>query len=255
VRRKITLVWISTGKVHPRTGHEGPIGKYRYSSNLCLTSVLDVVGGQSHVPAALPPAKTRYPLYRRLDGPQSRSGRVRRISLPPRFDPRTAPPVASRFSTELSRLPWISTGSVEQTSTQFTSCSQNEITKTPQIICPQNKFSVFNCIDINTYCSQHRNHLWFVRVLKSTFWKKWVRYWRNNSANEDDKFIQKLCWNIWCENTWQTCVWIKVILNCVSKICALARVMFRRRADLTTLWSCSQGKVVRVHVIKICEGI
>jgi len=41
-----------------------------------------VVGGQSHAPAALLPGKTRYPLYRRLGGPQGRSGRVRKISSP-----------------------------------------------------------------------------------------------------------------------------------------------------------------------------
>ena len=35
------------------------------------------VGGQRHTPAALPPRKARYPLYRRLGGPQGRSGRVR----------------------------------------------------------------------------------------------------------------------------------------------------------------------------------
>ena len=39
-----------------------------------------VVGGQPHAPAALPPGKTRYPLYRRLGGPQGRSGQVRKIS-------------------------------------------------------------------------------------------------------------------------------------------------------------------------------
>jgi len=33
------------------------------------------MGGQRHVPAALPLGKIRYPLYRRLDGPQGRSGR------------------------------------------------------------------------------------------------------------------------------------------------------------------------------------
>jgi hypothetical protein len=47
------------------------------------------VGGQRHVPAALPPGMTRYPLYRRLGRPQGRSGRVRKISPPPGFDPRT----------------------------------------------------------------------------------------------------------------------------------------------------------------------
>jgi hypothetical protein len=56
------------------------------------------VGGQSHAPAALPPGKTRYLLYRRLGGPQSRSGRVRRISPPTGFDPRTVQPVASRYT-------------------------------------------------------------------------------------------------------------------------------------------------------------
>ena len=47
------------------------------------------LGCQGHAPAALPPGKTRYPLYRRLGGPQDRSGRVRKISSPLRFDPRT----------------------------------------------------------------------------------------------------------------------------------------------------------------------
>ena len=56
------------------------------------------VGGQHHTPAALPPGKTRYPLYRRLGGPQGRSGRVRKISPPPGFDPRTVQPVASRYT-------------------------------------------------------------------------------------------------------------------------------------------------------------
>ena len=56
------------------------------------------VGGQYHAPAALPPGKTRYALYRRLGGPQGRSGRVRKISPPPGFDPRTVQPVASRYT-------------------------------------------------------------------------------------------------------------------------------------------------------------
>ena len=56
------------------------------------------VGGQHHAPAALPPGKTRYPLYRRLGGTQGRSGRVRKSFPPPGFDPRTAQPVASRYT-------------------------------------------------------------------------------------------------------------------------------------------------------------
>ena len=38
--------------------------------------------GQRHAPAALPTGKTRYPMYRRLSGPQCRSGQVRKISPP-----------------------------------------------------------------------------------------------------------------------------------------------------------------------------
>jgi hypothetical protein len=43
------------------------------------------VSGQLHAPAALPPGKSpRYPFYRRLGGPQSRSGRYEEENI---FDP------------------------------------------------------------------------------------------------------------------------------------------------------------------------
>jgi hypothetical protein len=70
----------------------------RYSYTLSLTSTLDVVGGQRHAPAVLPLGKTRYPLFRRLCGPQGRTGRVRKISPPSRFDPGTLQAVASRYT-------------------------------------------------------------------------------------------------------------------------------------------------------------
>jgi len=40
------------------------------------------MGGKRHTPAALLPGKARYPLYRKLGGPQGQSGRVRKISPP-----------------------------------------------------------------------------------------------------------------------------------------------------------------------------
>jgi len=52
---------------------------------------------------SLPPGKIRYPLYRRLGGPQGRSGQVRKISPPPGFDPRTVQPVASRYAVCVTR--------------------------------------------------------------------------------------------------------------------------------------------------------
>jgi hypothetical protein len=85
-------------KFHPRIGHKGPEGESRYSSTLSLTSALDGVGYQRHAPAALPPGKTRYPLYRRLGGPQRRSGQVCKISPLPGFDPRTVQSVASLYT-------------------------------------------------------------------------------------------------------------------------------------------------------------
>ena len=56
------------------------------------------MGGQRHALTTLRPGKTRYPLYRRLGGPQGRSGRVRKISSLPGFDPRTVQPVASSYT-------------------------------------------------------------------------------------------------------------------------------------------------------------
>jgi hypothetical protein len=49
-------------------------------------------------PMLYPGKETRYPLYRRLGGSQGRSGRVRKISPTPRFDPRTVQPVANRYT-------------------------------------------------------------------------------------------------------------------------------------------------------------
>ena len=67
-----------------------------YSCTLSLTAAIDEVGGQRHSWSALLPGKTRYPVYRRLGGPQGRSGRVRKISPSPGFGPRTFQPIASR---------------------------------------------------------------------------------------------------------------------------------------------------------------
>ena len=57
----------------------------------------------------LPRGKTRYPLYRRLGGPQGRSGWVQKISPPLGFNPRTIQPVASRY-TDYATQPVINSG-------------------------------------------------------------------------------------------------------------------------------------------------
>jgi hypothetical protein len=55
-------------------------------------------GSASRPGRSLPTGKTRYPFYRRLGGPQGRSGQVRKISPTAGFDPRTVQPIASRYT-------------------------------------------------------------------------------------------------------------------------------------------------------------
>ena len=55
------------------------------------------VGGQRHVPAALCPGRTWYPLYRRLGRPQGQFVWVQTISPPLGFDPWTTQPVAGCY--------------------------------------------------------------------------------------------------------------------------------------------------------------
>jgi hypothetical protein len=69
-----------------------------------LTSALDRGGWLTPRPGRFIPEKEiRCPLYRRLGEPQGRSGRLRKISPPPVFDPRTVLPKLVTIPTELSR--------------------------------------------------------------------------------------------------------------------------------------------------------
>jgi hypothetical protein len=68
---------------------------------------------------SLLPGKTWYPLYRRLVGPQGRSGQVRKILPPPGFDPRTVQPIASH-STDYATRPTDSRNIKEKNINPFT---------------------------------------------------------------------------------------------------------------------------------------
>ena len=68
---------------------------YLYSS---MTAALE--GGEwsaARPGRTLPPGKTRYPFYRRLDGPQSRSGRAENL-VPTGIRSRNVQPVVSRYT-------------------------------------------------------------------------------------------------------------------------------------------------------------
>jgi hypothetical protein len=69
-----------------------------------MTTALEKSKGSASRPGrSLPTGKTQYPLYRRLGGPQGRSGQVQKISPPPGFDPRTVQLVASRYTDYATR--------------------------------------------------------------------------------------------------------------------------------------------------------
>ena len=73
---------------------------------LCSSMTAVLEGGEwsaARPGRTLPPGKTQYPLYRRLAGPQGRSGRAEHLASPG-FDPRIVQPVVSRYSDWAIRL-------------------------------------------------------------------------------------------------------------------------------------------------------
>jgi hypothetical protein len=85
-------------KLLPRTRHQGPKSE-KHSSTPSSASVLDGGGWITPCPGRFTDGKvTGYPWYRRMGRPQGQSGRVRKISFTPEFDPRTIQPVTSRYT-------------------------------------------------------------------------------------------------------------------------------------------------------------
>jgi hypothetical protein len=92
--------------VYLRTDHEGPEGEQRYICTLSLTLALDGGGWSTPRPERFTPGKEiRYPLCRRLDGPQDLFGRVRKTSPVPGFHPRTVQSVVSRYTDAILAQP------------------------------------------------------------------------------------------------------------------------------------------------------
>ena len=77
----ITDGTIIKGKVFPLQARLWPRGWLQVQLYSSTTTALEGVSGQQHAPAVLyPREKTRYPLYRRLVGPQCRSGRAENLA-------------------------------------------------------------------------------------------------------------------------------------------------------------------------------
>jgi hypothetical protein len=73
-----------------RAGHKHPGREKRYSYTLSLTLELDRVRGEPRAPASLPQERHAVP----TGWAQEQSGRVRVVSSPQGFDPRTVQPLA-----------------------------------------------------------------------------------------------------------------------------------------------------------------
>jgi hypothetical protein len=89
----------------------------------------------------LPPEKARYPLYRRLGGPQGRSGQVRKIPTVPGFDCRTVQPVGSHYTDWATGPPliiqyntlfirWINTASIASEKAKYITQGNGPLTCT-----------------------------------------------------------------------------------------------------------------------------
>jgi hypothetical protein len=75
-----------------------------------ILSFLDLSARRGWVVSATPqplyPGKDPVPIVQMLGGPQGWSGRVRKISPLPGFDPRTVQPVVSRISVSTRSISW-----------------------------------------------------------------------------------------------------------------------------------------------------
>ena len=95
--QSVPVIFEPPCKFHPGTRHEDPEEEQRYSSTLSLTSALDGGGWLKPRPSCFTPGKeTRYPLYRRMAGPEKCRPHRDSILGPPR-------PYLVATTTELSR--------------------------------------------------------------------------------------------------------------------------------------------------------
>ena len=62
VAARVFQIFTGEGKVHPRTGHEGPEGVKRYSPTLSLTLALDGGGWSTPRPGRFTPGKDPAPI-------------------------------------------------------------------------------------------------------------------------------------------------------------------------------------------------
>jgi len=105
-----------------------------------MTAALEGVEWSAvHPGRNLPPAKTRYPFYRRLGGSQGRSGRAEKL-VPTGIRSRSVQPVVSRY--------WESTGTKYRSFLVSTVSSRGHVCNSGF---PETGVEVFNISTLNVY--------------------------------------------------------------------------------------------------------
>ena len=127
------------------------------------------MGGQWHALAALPQGQTHYPLYRRLGGPQSQSGRVQKILPPTRIQ---SPNRAARSKS----LYWLHYPGPSN--------SHNNGTKTWWCSCVLNNFPTMPLWD-GAQCSPNTQ----VPVFEETCWLHFPQHPENGGS----RFLKIIC--------------------------------------------------------------
>ena len=141
--------------------------------------MLGGVGSQRHTPAALPPGKTRYPLYRGLGVTQGRSRRVVKSLTPPGFDPPTVQPVVSRYTN------WATGPTFLQLILTLTVCFVHRAYLNGSYE-SQNKSGLFPCTELTFLCLKCRC---------SVSWEVWSEVLCIMSLNAmSQKDYAKVCW-------------------------------------------------------------
>jgi len=89
-------VLILQSLLHTKSSPYNVPWRYRGKTEVQLCSLYSLHYGLGWVVSATPPTcyhpeMTQYPLYKRLGGPQGRSGRVRKVSRSPGFNPENRP--------------------------------------------------------------------------------------------------------------------------------------------------------------------
>jgi hypothetical protein len=159
-------------------------------------------GSASRPGRFLPPGKTRYPLYRRLGGPQGGFGQVRKISPPPGFDPPDCP-ARSQSLYRLSYPHNDNFGSKERTGYRWNTtccvfkCHQAEgFTDFQKILEPSPHFFPQKC-NVNQIAHNQSSKFWnYVTLCFLIIWTDTRFYVRERIAVVLLKILGTTVWNL-----------------------------------------------------------